>query len=473
MLFPTVTFAVFFAVVLPVNWLLMPHPRWWRPFMIAASYVFYGFWDWHFVFLLAGSTLFNQACAVAVQRAVADRWRRVWVGVAVAGNLALLGYFKYYDFFLSSVHNMAAGLGIDIPVTLIQVALPVGISFFTFMALSYVIDTYRGAFAPVSTIRFATFLSFFPHLVAGPIVRPRELIPQMDTPRDPRRIDASRALVLIMGGLFKKVVIASYLSSHLVDNVFGNPGQFSSLETLVAIYAYAVQIYCDFSGYTDIAIGVAMLLGFDFPQNFNAPYAARSLQEFWRRWHMTLSFWLRDYVYIPLGGNRGSLAFVCRNLMLTMLIGGLWHGAAWTFVVWGAIHGTGLVVERLWAAWRGVRPAAPPSLRRLAGQRLLTFHVVAFAWVMFRAATFSNAAAVLARLWGNWTQPSPDLGPMLIALVALGIGVQYLPRRIPDVLTARFSRWSIGVQAVVLAGALTVIDAMGPAGVPPFIYFRF
>jgi D-alanyl-lipoteichoic acid acyltransferase DltB (MBOAT superfamily) len=473
MLFPTVTFAVFFAVVLPVNWLLMPHPRWWRPFMIAASYVFYGFWDWHFVFLLAGSTLFNQACAVAVQRTVADRWRRVWVGVAVAGNLGLLGYFKYYDFFLSSVHNMAGRLGINISVTLIQVALPVGISFFTFMALSYVIDTYRGAFAPVSTIRFATFLSFFPHLVAGPIVRPRELIPQMDTPRDPRRIDASRALVLIMGGLFKKVVIASYLSSHLVDNVFGNPGQYSSLETLVAIYAYAVQIYCDFSGYTDIAIGVAMLLGFDFPQNFNAPYTARSLQEFWRRWHMTLSFWLRDYVYIPLGGNRGSLAFVCRNLMLTMLIGGLWHGAAWTFVVWGAIHGTGLVVERLWAAWRPGRPAAPPSWRRLAGQRLLTFQVVAFAWVMFRASTFSNAAAVLARLWGNWTQPSPDLGPMLIALVALGIGVQYLPRRVPDVLTARFSRWSIGVQAVVLAGALTVIDAMGPAGVPPFIYFRF
>jgi D-alanyl-lipoteichoic acid acyltransferase DltB (MBOAT superfamily) len=473
MLFPTVTFAVFIAVVLPANWLLMPRPRLWRPFIIAASYVFYGFWDWHFVFLLAASTLFNQACAVAVHRSRPDRLRRFWVGVAVAGNLSVLGYFKYYDFFLSSVHNTAARLDVGVSVTLIQVALPVGISFFTFMALSYVIDTYRGTFAPVSTIRFATFLSFFPHLVAGPIVRPRELIPQMDTSRDPRRIDASRALVLIMGGLFKKVVIASYVSAHLVDNVFGNPGQYSSLETLVAIYAYAVQIYCDFSGYTDIAIGVAMLLGFEFPQNFNAPYAATSLQDFWRRWHMTLSFWLRDYVYIPLGGNRGSLAFVCRNLMLTMLIGGLWHGAAWTFVVWGAIHGAALVVERVWAARRGGRPAAAPSRRRLACQRLLTFHVVAFAWVMFRADTFSNAEAVLARLWGNWTQPSPDLGPMLIALVALGIGVQYLPRRIPDVLTARFSRWSLGAQALALAGALTVIDAMGPAGVPPFIYFRF
>ena len=472
MLFPTVTFAVFFAVVLPLNWLLMPRPRLWRPFMIASSYVFYGFWDWHFVFLLAGSTLFNQLCAVCVHRTRAVRTRKLWVAVAVAGNLALLSYFKYYDFFLSSVHNVAAQAGIGLPVTLIAVALPVGISFFTFMALSYVIDVYRGQFAPVATIRFATFLSFFPHLVAGPIVRPRELIPQMDTPRDPRRIDGSRALVLIMGGLFKKVVIASYLSSHLVDPLFGNPGQFSSLEALVGMYAYAVQIYCDFSGYTDIAIGVAMLLGFEFPQNFNAPYAARSLQDFWRRWHMTLSFWLRDYLYVPLGGNRGSLAFVCRNLMLTMVIGGLWHGAAWTFVAWGALHGVALVIERLHRAWRPA-PAGPPRGWRLAGQRLLTFHVVVLGWVLFRADTFGNAEAVLARLWGNWTMPSPNVGPLLVFLIAIGIGVQYLPDGLLGRLTARFSRWSLAAQAASLAVALTVIDAMGPAGVPPFIYFRF
>ena len=241
----------------------------------------------------------------------------------------MLGYFKYYDFFVTSSDNLLSVVGLDMPLEVKSIVLPVGISFYTFMAISYVVDAYRGEFEPTTLEKFAVYLSFFPHLVAGPIVRPGELIPQLETPRDPRRVDTSRAFYLIATGLFKKVVIANYLASSIVDEVFAAPGQHSSLEILIAVYAYAVQIYADFSGYTDIAIGIALLLGFSFPQNFDSPYAATSLQDFWRRWHMTLSRWLRDYVYIPLGGNRGQRSILTyRNLMLTMLIGGLWHGAA-------------------------------------------------------------------------------------------------------------------------------------------------
>ncbi len=279
----------------------------------------------------------------------------------------MLGYFKYYDFFVNSSDNLLSLVGLDVPLELKSIVLPVGISFYTFMAISYVVDTYRGDFVPTTLEKFAVYLSFFPHLVAGPIVRPGELIPQLDTPRDPRRVDTSRAFYLIATGLFKKVVIANYLAANIVDEVFGAPGQHSSLEILIAVYAYAVQIYADFSGYTDIAIGIALLLGFSFPQNFDSPYAARSLQDFWRRWHMTLSRWLRDYVYIPLGGNRKGTLFTYRNLMLTMLIGGLWHGAGWTFVVWGAIHGAGLRRRALVEAAPRLRGSAGHAARRVAG----------------------------------------------------------------------------------------------------------
>src|SRR5207342_3805429 len=242
--------------------------------------------------------------------------------------------------------NMAAVVGFDLPFSLKTIVLPVGISFFTFMAISYVVDAYRGDFQPTTLEKFAVYLSFFPHLVAGPIVRPGELIPQLEKPRDPRRVDTSRAFYLIATGLFKKVVIANYLASSIVDEVFAAPGQHSSLEILIAIYAYAVQIYADFSGYTDIAIGIALLLGFSFPQNFDSPYTAVSIQDFWRRWHMTLSRWLRDYVYIPLGGNRKGEPRTYLNLMATMLIGGLWHGAAWSFVIWGGLQGSWLAIGR-------------------------------------------------------------------------------------------------------------------------------
>jgi alginate O-acetyltransferase complex protein AlgI len=474
-LFPTVTFAFFLVIVLPASWLLMPRLTVWRPFMVAASYVFYGWWDWHFVFLLVGSTLGNQLAAQAIHRERRQGRRKAILAAAVCGNLGVLAYFKYAGFFLSSATNVVDRIGLDVAPRIVSVTLPVGISFFTFMALSYVIDTYRRDFRPVSLPLFAVYLSFFPHLVAGPIVRPAELVPQLETPRDPRRVDAARAFGLIVTGLFMKVVIANFLASEIVDSVFGAPGEHSSLETLVAVYGYAVQIFADFFGYTNIAIGVALLLGFQFPQNFDSPYAALSVQDFWRRWHMTLSRWLRDYLYIPLGGSRGSRLATYRNLMLTMLLGGLWHGAAWTFVAWGGMQGLGLVLNRFLQDRRRARGLPEPRVSAFgrAWRRLLTFNFVCLAWVFFRADSFGAARDVLKQLFVAWGRPSPLVSTGVVLAIAVGIGMQYVPRRVPELVMARFSRLSPLAMGVSLAVVLVAIGAMGPQGVAPFIYFRF
>ena len=472
MLFPTATFAIFFLLVLPLSWLTMPWPHRWRPFIIVASYVFYSWWDWRFIFLLAGCTLWNQLLAVRIWRARAPVRRKALLTLALAGNLGVLGYFKYYDFFVSSSDNLLSVVGVDVPLGLRSIVLPVGISFYTFMAISYVVDAYRGDFEPTTLERFAVYLSFFPHLVAGPIVRPSELIPQIDKPRDPRRVDTSRAFYLIATGLFKKVVIANYLASSIVDPVFAAPGQHSSLEILIAVYAYAVQIYADFSGYTDIAIGIALLLGFTFPQNFDSPYAAVSVQDFWRRWHMTLSRWLRDYVYIPLGGSRGGTLLTYRNLLLTMLIGGLWHGAAWTFVVWGGLHGTALALERGRRERRGAVARVTAGWPRWRA-RILTFNFVCLAWIFFRADSFGAAWDMIAGIFTQWGEPSPLVTSGVLLAIAVGIGSQYLPARLPRLVMARFSRLPVLGQATVLALALMLTSVLGPEGVAPFIYFQF
>jgi alginate O-acetyltransferase complex protein AlgI len=460
MLFPTVTFAVFFLVVLPLSWVLMPTQRVWRAFILVASYVFYGWWDWRFVFLLAASTVGNHLVAVAIHRTREPRRRKALLAVGVAFDLGLLGYFKYAGFFVSSFDNLFGTSWI------VDVTLPIGISFYSFMAISYIVDTYRGELVPASFARFAVFQAFFPHLVAGPIVRARELLPQLEGPRNPRRVNVSRAYVLIVIGLFLKVVIANHLATHIVDDVFAAPNRHSSLEVLVAVYGYAVQIFADFCGYTNIAIGIALLLGFEFPQNFDAPYTAVSLQDFWRRWHMTLSRWLRDYLYIPLGGNRKGRLTTYRNLLLTMLLGGLWHGAAWTFVVWGGIHGLGLAAERA-LGWRPTGTAA-----RVAG-RLITFHVVCFAWIFFRADSFHRAGQVLARLVDAWGQPSPLVTTSIVLAIAVGLVGQYLQPSAAVGVVRAFRRLPAVAQAAGVAVALALINTLGPEGVAPFIYFRF
>ncbi len=475
MLFPTVTFAVFFLAVLPLSWLLMPKPEWWRPFMIVASFVFYGWWDWHYAFLLAGSAIGNQLLAVAIHRQEDHRRRKLLLVVALVGNLGALAYFKYYDFFLSSATDVLTKLGLDAAPSIVTVTLPIGISFYTFMAISYLVDVYRRDIAPTTFMKFTVYLSFFPHLIAGPIVRASELVPQLSTPRNPRRVDTGRAFMLILAGLFMKVVIANELATAIVDRVFGAPQQQSSLEVLVGIYGYAVQIFADFFGYTSIAIGLALLLGFQFPQNFDNPYTATSIQDFWRRWHMTLSRWLRDYLYIPLGGSRGSRLDTYRNLMVTMLLGGLWHGAAWTFVIWGGIHGLGLAWER----WRRDRradrglPEPPDTPTRRALRRFTVFNFVCFAWIFFRATSFENAWDVIRQLFTNWGAPSPAITVGVVLAIAVGLGAQYVPRRALDFVVSGFSRLHPAFQALALGVALMVTDALGPEGVAPFIYFQF
>ena len=532
MIFPTIEFAVFFAIVLTASWLLMPNPTAWKPFMLVVSLFFYGFVDAYWVLLLLFSIVANQAAATVITRLDQQRARKVVLIVAIVVDLGLLGWFKYFDFFAGSFNTALSKVGLGAPMPVLNVLLPIGISFFTFQAISYVVDVYHGITKLAKPIDFAVFLSFFPHVVAGPIVRAREFIPQLSTPRSPRNLPVVPALFLILGGLFKKVVLADFLATAIVDPVFGSPSAYTSPDTLAAVYAYAAQIYCDFSGYTDIAIGIAMLLGFRFPQNFASPYSATSLQIFWRRWHMTLSRWLRDYLYIPLGGSRKGNVRTYVNLMITMLLGGLWHGASWTFVIWGGIHGVGLAIERWWNERRssgrrgaplpetlavdhepteetagewadtvilpsgpGLAPVSGPAVdgdtsvatrapsdasprRPIPGARILswfvTFQVVCLAWVFFRSQDLETAFGVLGGLVGSWGDGASLVTPVVLLAIVLGIGTQFLPGGIWRTLERWFSRIPVVAQGIIVGVLLVLMLALvGNGGVAPFIYFQF
>ncbi|MGE5228285.1 MAG: MBOAT family O-acyltransferase [Deltaproteobacteria bacterium] len=518
MLFPTITFAIFFLLVFVGNWLLMPRQRVWKPFMLVVSLVFYGWWDWRFVLLLALSAVANQFFARWIAGMPARGAGRAWaLAAAVAANLVVLGWFKYYGFFVTSAADLLGTLGLNADLPLLRIVLPLGISFLTFRVLSYVIDVYRGTLRPASLLDFSVYVAFFPYLAAGPIARASEFLPQLRGPRDPRNVDTARAFTLIVGGLVKKMLIADYLATHLVNGVFTTPGQYSSLEVLLGIVGYSVQIYCDFSAYADIAIGVSLLLGFELPDNFDAPYTARSVQEFWRRWHMTLSRWLRDYLYIPLGGNRRGRTRTYLNIMVTMLLGGLWHGAGWTFVFWGFLYGAALIVEHLRLDRRKERallaqrqrvelaaasdglaaapaaggapppgaasPGAPPPGAPLEydrqpwpgvwGPRIGVFAFVTFAWIFFRSDSFGAALDVIARLFQSWGTIGAAVTPGVLLAIAVGIGVQYVPRSLWQRGEARLSVLNPVLQGVALAVAFMLLDILGPTGPAAFLYFRF
>jgi D-alanyl-lipoteichoic acid acyltransferase DltB (MBOAT superfamily) len=342
--------------------------------------------------------------------------------------------------------------------------LPVGISFFTVQAISNTVDVGRGLVEPAGLLDVAVYLSFFPHLVAGPIVRAREFLPQLARPRDPERVAVSAGITLIAMGLVKKVVIADYLGRTVVDPVFAVPQAYHAPDVLIASYAYAAQIYCDFSGYTDIAIGLALLLGFVFPQNFNSPYRATGFRDFWRRWNMTLSRFLRDFLYIPLGGSRGGSKWLTyRNLMITMVLGGLWHGAAWTFVLWGTFHGVCLCLEHAF----GGRFRLPGWLRWL-----VTFNLVVFAWILFRSPTVQIFWQVIKQ-FASWGSPTLWTAPVLVA-VAVAIGLQLLPKRDTEAAEVRLGKLSPVLLGAALGVLILLVAATVPSqGVPPFIYFRF
>ncbi len=450
--------------------------------MLAASYFFYGYWDWRFVGLLVASSCINHAAAHGIEHYRHTFTRKVILTIAVAFNLGTIAFFKYalflveQSFWFARITPGEVQFERWIPVFdwVSAIILPVGISFFTFQALSYVGDVYRGRMRPAdSWVDFALYLAFFPQLVAGPIVRAAHLVKQLAVPRIPKRIDVGRATWLIMGGLFKKIVIANYLAAHIVDPVFARPDLYGTWDTLFAVYAYAIQIYCDFSAYSDMAIGFCLLLGFHIPLNFNAPYLARSIQQFWRRWHISLSFFLRDYLYIPLGGSRkGSEATVYRNLFITFLLGGLWHGAGWTFIAWGALHGAYLSIERAWGHLSAKRGWSFKGPWVALWQRFYVWHLVCLSWLFFRGQTFEDAVEML-RAMGRSDSPVLLLTPAVLMILVIGYATQWLDGERCERAWNAFARLPAVVQGLVAAIVVTIILGLGPQGVAPFIYFQF
>jgi alginate O-acetyltransferase complex protein AlgI len=392
MLFNSLVFVGFITVV----FLIYPRLRFRQQnlFLLFASYFFYGYWDWRFTSLLLISTVVDFFVGRNVYLSSDHKKRKLLLIISIATNLGILGFFKYFNFFVDSAGIFLATFGLDPHAPVLRIILPVGISFYTFQTMSYTIDIYRRKLKPTNNfIDFALFVSFFPQLVAGPIERAKNLLPQISTPRKMHRDNVLTGLNLVLLGFFKKVAISDSLSP-IVESIFSSPAEMSSGQLLTGIYAFSLQIYGDFSGYTDIARGIALILGFRIMENFNAPYLSRNITEFWRRWHISLSTWLRDYLYIPLGGNRRGKLFTYRNLMITMFLGGLWHGAAWTFVIWGVLHGAYLSVHRM--LLKGNKPDLlwPNSIGGWIVDFIkifLTFHLVALTWVFFRAPDFHNA----------------------------------------------------------------------------------
>lgn len=393
MLFNSISFAIFLPVIFVLYWFINNRSlRLQNILLLAASYFFYACWDWRFLFLLVFSTLLDYFTGIKMTDSENARVKKFWFFVSIIVNLSFLGFFKYYNFFTGSFSEFISNFGIHINTYTLQIVLPVGISFYTFHGLSYVIDIYRGRIkAEKNFIDYSVFVCFFPLLVAGPIERATHLLPQVKTKREFSQSMFNSGLIQIAVGLFRKIVIADTLAVY-VDTIYKNPGIYNSSSLVLATVFYAFQIYFDFAGYSDIAIGTAKLFGFDLLKNFNFPYFSKSITEFWRKWHMSLSSWLRDYLYIEFGGNKSGILKTYRNLMLTMLIGGLWHGSNWTFIIWGGIHGMALSIEKF--------VKSGPFFKFLQKFNslgyLYTFTIVGFAWIFFRAANVKSALTVIS-----------------------------------------------------------------------------
>jgi alginate O-acetyltransferase complex protein AlgI len=473
MLFNSTDFVIFLAVVLPLYYALAY--RWQNVLLLAASYLFYGWWDWRFCSLLALSTVIDFTAALLIDRSIGEAQRRRWLVWALCLNLGFLGVFKYYGFFVDSFAETVQWLGVRVPLPMLHIVLPVGISFYTFQSIGYTIDVYRRHTQPTTDfIAYALYVSYFPHLVAGPIQRSRHLLPQLQSPRqvDGERI-ASGCQLMVMG-YFKKVCIADAVAPF-VDQAFAYPSIVNSPQLLLALYLFAIQIYGDFSGYTDIARGVSRLLGIELTLNFRQPYLSANITEFWRRWHIALSSFLRDYLYIPLGGNRTGPVMTYRNLMITMLLGGLWHGASWTFVVWGGLHGLFLAAHRMMTGDRRVEARPPRDLRSwgiYTVKVVLTFHLVCLAWIFFRAKDLGGAWVYLVGLVSNWRPCPMDLVMFAAFYLCLTLAVDLLcwvhDRELPVLPT-----WPAWQRGLVYATMVLLISFVGESHARPFIYFQF
>ncbi len=473
MLFVEFRFLAFFLVVYAVYWWLRANgPR--KKWLLACSYFFYGCWDWRFLFLIAFSTTVDFFVGRALESETDAARRRRWLWLSLAVNLGLLGTFKYCNFFLDSAQRFLTVLGLHPHLSTLGIVLPVGISFFTFQSLSYTIDVYRRHLRAVDDFfDLALAVSFFPQLVAGPITRAADFLPQLDRARRYAEVDVRACLVLFLSGYVKKACISEHVAPA-VDQFFAAPESFGVLGAWLGIVFYSVQIYCDFSGYTDMALACAGLLGYRLAWNFDFPYFAPDIGQFWRRWHMSLSSWLRDYLYIPLGGNRGNRVFTARNLLLTMLLGGLWHGAAWHFVLWGGLHGVALIVQREWSARRG--PVANPSGTRTAWTvlgTLATFYWVCLCWVFFRAPDLHAAFLalrpfVLFHATGAERLANDQFLAIAFGILALVHWMNY--RRWFAGTWERLPEWAFPAAYAVAVG---VVLLFVPQHYAPFIYFQF
>jgi D-alanyl-lipoteichoic acid acyltransferase DltB (MBOAT superfamily) len=482
--FNSFEYGFFLALVVVVCWAL-PRLRWQNIFLLAASYFFYASWDWRFLGLILLSTTVDYWMARAMPSAPPQR-RKLLLSISLITDLGVLGFFKYFNFFVDSAASLLNILGVHANPSSLQIILPLGISFYTFQALSYTIEVYRGNLQPTrSFINYALFIALFPQLAAGPIERAARMLPQIE---NPRTIDGDRvesALVLILLGLFKKMVIADVAAALIDPAIFSSTIQFTGAQVLAAVYLFAVQIYADFSGYSDIARGSARLLGFELMENFNQPYFAANIADFWRRWHISLSIWLRDYIFFPFSramlkryGSSRATAIQIAAHMLTMLASGLWHGANWTFVLWGGLHGVYLSVHRLLLhhKWLPVKIASPFGKRiGLIVSIIITFHLVLAAWVLFRAPSIAQVSVIFSQIGSIFTSNTSPFDTSIFVPVILLFAAAFAID-VGQILTrdhAFTTRLSVPLRTVLYSAAIICLIVFSLKPYVPFIYFQF
>jgi len=466
MLFTEFRFFWFFLAVFIVYWSLRRNNSR-KLWLLVCSYVFYAAWSWKFLFLLAASSLLDYVVGVMLARTEDPRARRGWMLLSLGANLGVIAFFKYYNFFITSLAALLEWLGLPASLHTLNIIIPVGVSFYTFHSMSYTIDVYRRKMPAVtSLLDVACFIGFFPQMVAGPIVRGRMFLPQLQSLRKFANVDVRGALILFLTGFIKKACVADGVAPS-VDRYFSAPWNFNATSGWIAMLFYAVQIYCDFSGYTDMALATARLLGYELPINFRFPYFARNMSEFWQRWHISLSSWLHDYLFLSLGGARGSRLFAYRNVMLTMVLGGLWHGAAWTFVIFGALHGIGLVTQH---EWKRLTRKTGFSLPDWFGC-VLTFYWVVITMTFFRAGELERVGPALRSMVLFSGSGTAHLEAWKLLLFAVLAYIHWLNSR------GTFANWwrrgSDQVFALAYGGAVAIILVFIPTNYTPFIYFQF
>jgi D-alanyl-lipoteichoic acid acyltransferase DltB (MBOAT superfamily) len=472
MLFPTFSFFAFFSAVLVLNWLLKRKPFFWRIFLLLVSYFFYATWDVRFLALIFLISFSNYFSALLINNSFNEDRKKTWLAMIVGADILVLAFFKYFNFFREGADILLNKAGFSSNLLFLHVILPIGLSFYILRAISYNIDVFHKKIPPEkSFLDLAIYISFFPQLLSGPISRAQDFLSQLKGGGAKTIENPEENFTLILSGLFKKIVIASYLTMNIVDDVFAVPQNHSQLAVLLAVYAFAIVIYCDFSGYSDMAIGLAGLMGFKSPVNFNAPYLSVDFQDFWRRWHITLSNWLRDYVYIPLGGSRKGRTRIYLNLMATMFVSGLWHGNGIQFIVWGLLHGLGLAFSRIKAEVMEQGRNQFARLEKILSW-FITLNAICFLWIFFRAQSLQNAFDVIKQLF-NWKSVSESVNIYVVGLIFLSFLGFIFGQRVKELLVSVQKRLPLFLQALFLAAVVILIIKLGPDIVPPFIYFKF